>query len=309
MSDAENNPASSSRLSLTIKDRLIRLGKRVLKFILVFYALLIIALVLMETALIYPAPKFPAGGNWNPVFTHENVEFTAADGVKLHSWIIRSKSQRKIPRYVIYCHGNGENVASAGGWSVLDIIEHLDANVMVFDYRGYGKSEGSPHEAGIKLDAERAIDVFCDEMGIKPSEVILVGHSLGGGVATHLAETRGCKALILQKTFSSLPDVAASKYPIVPVRLLMRNRFNSAKAIQNYEGPLFQAHGEEDRVVPYRFGEKLFAKKPTNKLDRFVPLPGIGHNDGFPQGYWQKVDKWLDKVETELNATRIEGQE
>ena len=299
MDDSEKIPVAADQKRPTYKERFFRLGKRALKFIATFYALLLIALVLMETSLVYPAPKFPTG-NWKPGYSHENVEFTSSDGTRLHSWIVRSKSQREIPRYVIYCHGNGENVALAGGWSILDIITQLDANVMVFDWRGYGKSEGSPHEAGIKLDAEKALEVFCENFGIKPAEVILVGHSLGGGVATHLASTKGCKALILQKTFSSLPDVAAGRFPFVPVHLLMRNRFDSATAIKEYSGPLFQSHGERDKVIPIRFGEKLFANATDHELNSFTRLPKIGHNDGFPSGYWQQVDQWLEKVEAEV---------
>lgn len=282
----------------TIVQRLLRFVKRIMILLIGIYLLIVLAMVLMEPSMVYPAAKYPAGGNWTPDFPHEDISFTAADGVKCHGWLMRSNSQPETPRYVIYCHGNGENVASAANWSTREIVEELGATTFVFDYRGYGKSEGSPHEAGIKLDSERAFDVFCDQLNIQPSDVILVGHSLGGGVATHLAATKGCKALILQKTFSSMPDVGASKFPILPVRLLMRNRFDSATAIQNYDGPLFQAHGESDRVVPIRFGEKLFSKKPDHDLNRFLPLEGFGHNDGFPAGYWQKVDHWLSKVES-----------
>ena len=284
---------------MSIGERLRRLAFRVLIYASVVYVILLVLLLFFEGSLLYPAPKFPHG-NWEPDFAHQDLEFTAGDGVGLHGWLIPASEalQRTPPRYVLYCHGNGENVASAGNWTVPDIVNGLGATVMVFDYRGYGKSEGSPHEAGIKLDAERAMDEFCDQMNIESSEVILVGLSLGGGVATHLAANKGCKALVLQKTFSSLPDVAASKYPIFPVQLLMQNRFDSVSAIKLYEGPLFQAHGDRDRVIPIRFGEKLYTNKPRNELDRFLHLEGFGHNDGFPATYWKTLDDWLSKIES-----------
>ena len=281
-----------------------RTVKRVMIFLAITYAALMLALVLMETSLVYPAPKFPAG-NWNPSFEHQDVEFAAADGVKLHAWLIPNPTPRETPRHILYCHGNGENVAYTASFLAPTLVGDLGADVMIFDYRGYGKSEGSPFEAGIKLDAEKALGVFCERRGIQPKDVILMGSSLGGGVATHLAATKGCKALVLQKTFSSLPDVAASKYPMFPIRLLMRNRFNSAKAIQDYDGPLFMAQGNQDGLIPIRFGKKLYANKPANDLNRFVELDGFGHNDGFPQGYWKQLDDWLSQVEsaTEESAT------
>lgn len=284
---------------MSIIERLKRGVIRGLIFISVLYIALLLMLLFFEGSLIYPAAKFPRG-NWQPDFAYQDVEFTAGDGVSLHGWLVPADvhAERDSPRYVLYCHGNGENVASAGRGAVSELVNQLGATVMVFDYRGYGKSEGSPQEAGVKLDAERALDEFCDRMNLDSTEVILVGMSLGGGVATHLAATKGCKALVLQKTFSSLPDVAASKYPIFPVQFLMQNRFDSATAIKQYHGPLFQAHGDRDRVIPVRFGEKLFASKPRNKLDRFIPLVGFGHNDGFPAEYWKRLDSWLSTIES-----------
>ena len=294
MTDSANDP-SAANPKPTLRERSMKLLSRALRTLCIGYAVLIGLLMLFETMLVYPAPKFPSG-NWEPGFSHEDVEFRSADGVKIHAWLMRNYEPREQPRYILYCHGNGENVAHASGWSGLEIVHQLGGHVLVFDYRGYGKSEGSPHEAGIKLDAERALEVLCDKFEIEPSEVILMGQSLGGGVATHLAATQGCKALVLQKTFSSLPDVAASMYPFAPVRWLMRNRFDSETAIEDYEGPLHQSHGETDRVVPFRFGQKVFAKT-SHPLSKFVNLKKCGHNDGFPDNYWSELDNWLDEVD------------
>lgn len=274
--------------------------KKLLMTVCFAYLAIVVALVLMENQMIYPAPKFPAG-HWNPGFAYEDIEFTSADGTGIHAWVMPPNVDRDVPRFIIYCHGNGENVSQASLWAGRAIVNELGATAMVFDYRGYGKSEGSPGEAGIKLDAERAFDVFCESMEIEPSEVILVGGSLGGAVATHLASTKGCKALVLQRTFSSLPDVAADKYPWIPVRLLMQNNFDSATAIEQYDGPVFQSHGEADTIVPIRFGEKLHSKS-SHELNQFIRLPGIGHNDIMPSGYWQKLDKWLNSVEAADNS-------
>ena len=295
MNETAYNPETVVDSKPSFRERFMKGLKKFLMAVSLAYLLVVVALVFMENQMIYPAPKFPAG-NWKPSFEHEDVEFTSADGTKIHAWLMRTKVEREIPRYVLYCHGNAENVAHASGWAGIGLMTMLECNVMVFDYRGYGKSEGSPNEAGIKLDAERALDVFCDEMEIEPTEVILIGQSLGGAVATHLAATKGCKALVLQRTFSSLPDVAASKYPWIPVRWLMQNNFNSAVAIKDYKGPVFQSHGEADSIVPIRFGEKIHANT-SHELNKFLRLPRIGHNDGFPAGYMGDLDNWLKSVE------------
>ena len=304
MNETAYNPNSTDSLKQTYRKRIMKALKKFLMTVGIAYLIIVVALVLMENQMIYPAPKFPAG-NWNPSFAHEDVHFTSADGTKIHAWlmgpaarpeVVRPGVQQETPRYILYCHGNGENVSHASNWTGQDLLKKLGCTVMVFDYRGYGKSEGSPGEVGIKLDAERAYDVFCDKLEIKPSEVILMGQSLGGAVAIHLAATKGCKALVVQRSFSSLPDVAADKYWWIPVRWLMQNNFNSAAAIKDYDGPLFQSHGEADTVVPIQFGEKVFANT-QHSLNRFVRLPNIGHNDGLPTGYWAQVDEWLRTVE------------
>jgi len=295
MNENAYNPESPESPKPTYRERIVKALKKFMMTVCFAYLIIVLALVLMENKMIYPAPKFPAG-YWESGFAHKDIEFTSADGVKIHAWLMAAKEERETPRYVLYCHGNGENVSTASAWAGLEIVNQLGGTAMVFDYRGYGKSEGSPHEAGIKLDADRAMDAFCDELGIKPTDVILMGHSLGGGVATYLAATKGCKALVLQRTFSSLPDVAASKYPWIPVRFLMQNNFNSADAIENYKGPVFQSHGEADTIIPIQFGEKLHSKT-SHELNKFVRLPKIGHNDGFPNGYWKEVDSWLQSVE------------
>jgi pimeloyl-ACP methyl ester carboxylesterase len=280
----------------TLGVRIFKLAKRLLKSCAFIYCGVLIGLLLMENYLVYPGSKYPRG-NWEPDFEFEDVEFKSKDGVNIHAWLMHDNFERETPRYFLLCHGNGENVAQSGGYIGQYLRHECSGNVMVFDYRGFGKSEGSSHEAGIKLDADKALEVCCEKFGIQPSEVILVGHSLGGAVATYLASTYGCKALILQRTFSSLPDVAQSKYPWAPVRYLMRNRFDSETAIESYDGPVFQSHGDIDRIVPFEFGKKIAAKL-THPMSKFVTLENYGHNDGFPNNYWTIVNDWISEVES-----------
>ena len=260
---------------------------------LLVYLLVCGLLVAMETQMVYPAPKFPRG-NWEPNFEHTSIDFEARDGTKLHAWLIPAADEGR--RNFLLCHGNGENVASSSAWMGALLAKEFDANVFVFDYRGYGKSEGSPNEAGLRMDGERAMEVFCEKIGKKPSDIIVIGHSVGGGVATHIAAETPCKALILQRTFDRMVDVAAGQYWWAPVRLLMRNPFDSASALAQYDGPVLQSHGESDRLIPIKHGRALF-ENTTHPQSQFLSQPNVGHNDAFPPEYWGQLEEWLRKIE------------
>jgi fermentation-respiration switch protein FrsA (DUF1100 family) len=164
----------------------------------------------------------------------------------------------------------------------------------MFDYRGYGRSAGSPSEAGVLADARAARDWLAKRAQIEPQQVVLMGESLGGAVAVDLAAADGARALILENSFNSLPDVAAYHFPWLPVRWLMRTRFDSASKIGRYHGPLLQSHGQPDHVVPYAFGVKLF--EAANEPKRFITYPGFDHNDGRPPAYFDELRKELEKL-------------
>ncbi len=233
-------------------------------------------LLWLEPMLVYPgAPA--TRGDYDPDFEFEDVYFESADNTKLHGWLLPAAGSQ---RYVLFCHGNGENVAMAGGYAAREMGHALNAHVFVFDYRGYGKSDGTPAEKGVLEDSHAAMDWLCKRFEVKPVDVIVIGFSIGGGPATDVATSLGCRGLILQRTFSSMPDVAASRFPFLPVHYMMRNRFESAKKIATYQEPLLQSHGERDQVVPIKFGKKLheacpakdkvFFSKPD--MDHFSPL-------------------------------------
>lgn len=272
------------------------------------YLLMIACLALFENRLVYPGSKYPAG-NWESEqqgFTE--VEFAAADNTKLFGWYLPLQgsspegsgavdaSGSTRARTILHCHGNGENIAQVGAFTSKQFSSVLQANVFSFDYRGFGKSEGSPHEAGLQQDADAALAWICEQDKVKPADVIIVGHSLGGGMACYLAEKHGCKALILQRTFSSLPDAAARKYWMFPVSWVMQNRMNSAEAIKCCDVPLFQSHGDADRLIPIDLGKKLFDNSPAaNK--KFFEVPGMNHWDYLPDHYWTELEAFFDKVD------------
>lgn len=254
---------------------------------------MLILLFVFEPTLVYPGKNFDSG-NWNPThFSYREVEFDSADGTKIVGWYL---SKRGSTRTVLVHHGNGENVAQAAAYVGNEIRQLLNANVLVFDYRGYGKSEGSPYEQGVLEDAEAALNWLNHETGTTPKDTIILGHSLGGGPACYLAGKFGAKALILQRTFSSLVNVAQNRYPWVPVSLLMRNRYPSEKRICNYEGPLFQSHGTADTLIPIEIGRKLFDCCPSQQKV-FCELDGLGHLDPYPNEYWGTLREFIESID------------
>ncbi len=169
------------------------------------------------------------------------------------------------------------------------------ASVLVFDYRGYGRSEGTPNEAGILADARAARAWLAGRAGIQADQVVLLGESLGGGVQVDLAASDGARGLILLGTFSSLPDVAAAHYPWwLPVRLLMRTRLDSLAKIGRYHGPLLQIHGDHDSIVPLACARRLF--EAANEPKELVVIGGGDHNDPLSPRALQAIDQFLERL-------------
>ena len=266
---------------------------------LIAYLLVLLAMTFLETWLIYPIPPIDAR-DWHPAgLNHEEVWFNAADGTKLFGWFA---PQANSKRAVLYCHGNGEDVASNAG-TLVELRRELDASVFIFDYRGYGYSEGRPSEAGCIDDGLAADKWLANRLGLKTTDVIVMGRSLGGGIAVAVAAEQGARALVLDSTFSRMVDVAATHYPWLPVRLLMRNRYDSVARIQQYEGPIFQSHGTADTIVPLEIARELFAAIPS-VLKEFREYPGRDHNDQLPSNYFRDVRAFLDRVAAQPGSSQ-----
>lgn len=252
------------------------------------YILLLLMMMFMERALIFRPTAYP-DGNWNPEsLAYEDAWFTADDGVKLHGWFCEHPDPQAV---VLYCHGNAGNLSYRVD-RMRDLLS-LDASVMIFDYRGYGRSEGSPDEAGIMADARAARKWLAERVQRDEQDIVLLGNSLGGAVAVDLA-TDGAKALVLENTFTSLPDVAAVHYPFVPARWIMRTRLDSLSKIVRYKGPLLLAHGTADSIIPYDLGRRLFAA--ANEPKQMFSVKGGDHNDGIKPAYKQALREFLSAL-------------
>jgi uncharacterized protein len=163
----------------------------------------------------------------------------------------------------------------------------------MFDYRGYGRSEGTPTVEGAIQDASAARAKLCELAAIKDSEMLLMGESLGGAIVIQLAVDSPPRGLILQSTFSSLRDVADVHYPKLSW-LVPRNKLDSATQIVRYRGPLLQSHGNMDRTIPFSSGERLF--RSANEPKQFVTIEHADHNNWLTDGYLKQLDGFIARV-------------
>ncbi|MBN2578401.1 MAG: alpha/beta hydrolase [Pirellulales bacterium] len=247
----------------------------------------------IEQSAVFPAQKAPPGGYGDVARVGvENARFTAADGTRLHGFYFPHHAPRAV---VLYAHGNGGNVGTWADVGVQLRKQHR-VSVMLFDYRGYGLSEGTPQEKGLLQDARAARAWLAQRAGVKEKDIVLMGRSLGGGVMADLAANDGAKALILQSTFTSLPAAAAGHAPLIPTGLVMKNRFDSLSKIKNYHGPLLVSHGDADRVIPFAQGKQLY--EAANEPKQFFTVSGGDHNTPEPVEYHRLLDQFLDGLKS-----------
>jgi pimeloyl-ACP methyl ester carboxylesterase len=247
--------------------------------------------VLFEESLIYfPTRRHDfAPGDFG--LTSEEVALTTEDGVRLHAWFLPARDSRLT---VLFASGNAGNISHRLDRARL-LHTRLRTDVLLFDYRGYGRSDGSPDEEGTYRDARAAWLHLTEARGIPPERLVLFGESLGAAVAVDLAVSHACRALILESPFTSVRDMAAAVLPLLPVGPLLRTRYDSLAKIPRLRAPLLVLHGERDEVVPFVQGRRLFAAAPEPK--RFFPIPGAGHNDTYVAGgeaYWRALADFLD---------------
>jgi fermentation-respiration switch protein FrsA (DUF1100 family) len=270
---------------------------RGLRTILLCYLGILLVLLVLENWLVYHPTA--AGQSWNaaPNAAVQDLDLRTADGTRIHAWWCPHPGAAGA---LLYCHGNAGNLSHRAG-SVAALQQRLGVSVLIFDYPGYGKSAGRPSEKGCYAAADAAYDWLTGTQKVPPEKLLLYGGSLGGGVAVDLASRRPYGALILIKTFTSMPDVGQGLYPWLPVRWLMRNRFNNLAKIGDCKGPVFIAHGTTDTLIPFSQSERLFAAAAEPK--RFFTMPGVDHNDPVSGECFEALRQFL--VEHVPGAVRV----
>ena len=265
------------------------------------YVVFILALGFMQKRLMYfPDPTRFVPNEW-ALKELEPVTATTEDGLKITSWYSPAKARNKFT--VLFFQGNAGHL----GYRNYKVRPWLDAGygVMMVGYRGFG-NPGSPSEEGFYMDSRAAIEEL-RKMGIKDKAIVFYGESMGTGVATQMATEYEASALILESPYTSVPDVGADRYPLVPVHVLLRDRYDSLSKIKDVHMPLLLLHGDMDHVVPAKFGKKLFEAANEPKQAEFVP--DAGHNDVYSLHVQEVVLAFLAKLPTDPLLEAAPGAE
>lgn len=204
----------------------------------------------------------------------ENLTLTTADGVRINAWYVPHPEARAE---ILFFHGNAGN--NGDRLPELKVLNSMGFGVMIVDYRGYGASEGHPSEDGTYLDAVAAWEYLVSQRGIPPQRIVILGESLGGGVAVELAWRQTPGALVVQSSFTRLADVGAVHYPLLPVRLILQHRYDSVDKVGRIACPKLFIHSSEDTLIPLRIGKALFDAAAEPK--KFMQTKGEHNSGGF----------------------------
>jgi len=259
-------------------------------------ALLIWTIVLMifEEKFIYFPQKYPQGA-YDQARSIPNMRdcwIKTDDSVKIHAWFAPAESAKAT---LVISHGNAGNISHR--YLLLRSLQRHGFNALMYDYRGYGRSEGTPNENGIYKDGLAAYDYAVTLPEAKPGRVILWGTSLGGAVAIDVATQRQVAALILESTFTSAADVACVVYPFLPVQFFMHTKLNSIEKITTLTIPILVIHGAHDSIVPIGLGRKLY--NAANEPKDFYEILNADHNDTFFIGgdeYFARIDRFVASI-------------
>ncbi len=224
----------------------------------------------------------------------EDIRFQASDGTKLHGWYLPGEKDKPL---ILFCHGNAGNISHRV--DNLRLLNELGLSVFIFDYRGYGQSEGKATEAGTYADIRGALN-WLKGKGWSEQQMIYFGRSLGAAIALQLAIEHPPAGLVLESPFTSIEAIGKHHYPILWVLAgwALDVRYDNIVKINQLKTPLLIFHGEEDEIIPQQMGRELFERAPLPK--QFYSIPFAGHNNTYDEGsvkYWQQ---WRDFVQSLL---------
>jgi fermentation-respiration switch protein FrsA (DUF1100 family) len=267
----------------------------------VLFATIVVTMSIFERSLIFFPTRFP-DGEWDAQVvsrgsgcTIEDCFFSAADEVRLHGWLCRREEISEgigTGATVLWFHGNAGNLSDRADL-LLQLAARLPAEVMIIDYRGYGRCGGRPSEAGLYRDARAAWRYLVEERGVAPGAIVIFGKSLGGAVAVDLATEVDAAGLIVESSFTSVPAMATHHYPFVPP-FLVRTRMDSLSKISSIHCPKLFVHSRADEVVPFTLGCELYEAAPEPKT--FFEIEGAAHNETAVVGgtaYFEALSKFI----------------
>jgi len=257
------------------------------------YAALAVVVYLMQARMLYLADLPGRALDGTPAdidVDYQDVSIEASDGIRLHGWFMPGDSDRVL----LFFHGNAGNISHR-----LDSIRQflqLGLSVLIIDYRGYGQSDGRTTEQGIYRDADAAWHYLTETRGTPQERVVVFGRSMGASAAAYLAAHYQPLALIVESSFTSVPDIAGEYYPWLPVRWLSRLRHSTEDFVRKAGSPILVIHSRDDEIVPFRHGEAIFTAAREPKA--FLEIRG-SHNDAFlrdERNYLDGLRSFLDAL-------------
>lgn len=262
-------------------------------FVALAYAGAVGYLMSQETRLVFRAGNPLAESRPEPPF--EQVGLPRSDGARQFAWILRHAASIEDAPWLLYLHGNRATIASGVNIVRYERFRALGLNVLAPEYRGFGGLDGTPTEAGVTSDARAGYDYLRTILGIPAERIVIFGWSLGSAVAVNLASEVPAAAVILEGAPASLVAIGQRDYPWMPVRLVMRNPFESILKIGRVEAPILFLHSPEDRVIPIEDGRRLFAAAPEPK--QFVEVRGghVAPAEEDEEAYFEAVRRFLEE--------------
>jgi uncharacterized protein len=252
------------------------------------YLCLAIVLYYMQPRFLYePVREIP----YTPAelgLDFEEVYFRTGDRLRLHGWFVPAQNSEFT---VLYCHGNGGNMMYF--LETVNFLNKLGLNCFIFDYRGYGSSQGQPTENGTYLDVRAAYRWLTKKKGVAPEHIILFGWSLGGSIAAYLAGKVKPAGLVIESAFTSYRDIGRKFYPYMPVKWFARFNYPTVDYVRKVKCPVLIIHSRNDEMIPFEFGLEIY--NAANEPKKFVEIFG-GHNDGFfvsSEAYKKAWTNWL----------------
>ena len=276
-----------------------RFLKRVVLMLVAAYVIASLGLRVFERSLVYlpgPRPIEPPAAEL--ALNQRLVRFRAADSTALTAWVVPATTATADAPWVLISHGNYGNIGFGGRPQFYAWFRDLGVNLLAYDYRGFGESEGVPSEAGVYADAEAAYRYLTDSLGVPASRVILFGHSLGTGVTIELARRVRAAGLIVEDAYTSVADRGQEVFPLLPVKLVARSQFASIEKVGALKLPKLFLHARHDRTIPIEHGRRVFAAAAEPK--EWVELDA-GHADAYSverARYYGAIGTFIQRVVT-----------
>lgn len=292
------------RQSKRRRPRPLRVLLTLLALVVLGYAGAVLWLITQETRLVFQAGRTLAAGR--PAFPYEQIDVPRADGRRQFAWVMRHRASDD-GSWVLYLHGNAATVASKVNIAHYGQLRALGLNVLAPEYQGFGGLEGTPTEEALEANARAGYDYLRVTRHIAPSRIVIYGWSLGAAVAVNLASQVEQAALILEGAPASLIDIGQRRYPFFPIRLIMRNPFDSIRKIARIPAPILFLHSPDDTVVPISEGRRLFDAARSEKT--FVEVRGghLGASEVDAERFYGSIRPFL-KQHGLLHAPASEGE-